>query len=65
MPGKMTDIIRLTVSLPLEERDWLRNQAKANLTSINAELVRALRANRTSVEKRRARKGSDAGKVQG
>lgn len=41
MPGKMTDIIRLTVSLPLEERDWLRNQAKANLTSINAELVRA------------------------
>lgn len=55
MTGKMTDIIRITFSLPAAERDWLREQAKANCTSINAELVRALRANRTK-EQRRARK---------
>jgi hypothetical protein len=53
---KMADLIRITVRLPTTERDWLAQQAEENCTSLNSELIRALRDNRRKDERRRARK---------
>ncbi|MGJ0506544.1 MAG: Arc family DNA-binding protein [Methylocystis sp.] len=51
----MTDLVPITVRMPASERDWLKEQANVNCTSLNSEVVRALRERREKAEKRRAR----------
>jgi hypothetical protein len=50
----MTDLVPITIRMPQVERDWLRQQAKENCTSLNSEVIRALRESREKDEKRRA-----------
>jgi hypothetical protein len=39
-----TEATQLTTRLPQEIRDWLQHQAQQNFSSINSEIVRAVRA---------------------
>jgi Arc-like DNA binding domain len=52
----MRDLIPITIRLPASERDWLRGQAEANFTSLNTEIIKALRENRERIDAEQERR---------
>lgn len=51
------DLTRVTTRLPHDQMEWLKQKATANLTSINAEISRAIRA-RMEADQHRSALGS-------
>ena len=55
MIEKKSKRARLMVSILAHQRTWLDEQADANCTSINAEIVRSIKERRERVEAEQAR----------
>jgi hypothetical protein len=54
MKARNLELVPVMTRLPVDAREWLEQQARKNVTSISAELVRSIRCRQEAEQERSA-----------